>query len=300
MTLKKVNPGDPLCIPASTFNLFVDAAKDFQNRQRQIRRNNTREVGDSNIILIKNNSGADRNRFDVLGIDGVLFTPTDNLEQFKNQVVLKGVTPTTANHTGKFVILLEPIKSGSIGRAWINGTCPAYINVFAESDSYADVKDGDPASLQSGSEGLARIVWKESGTGLKWAVVTFGTEVGGCFRAKAQEAGQSDGKLSVKLVDGDGNSYGDAFDVYAFADQSSTDMNDYLPAIANGDIVFIKKIQGEWYLDWTPQGFTSITVQTDMDVDIETMQLEKEQRTNVKVLGADSASWSNEIELTNC
>ena len=28
-TLKKVKPGDPLAIPAATFNTFVDAAKAF-------------------------------------------------------------------------------------------------------------------------------------------------------------------------------------------------------------------------------------------------------------------------------
>ncbi len=32
-TLKKVQPGDPLVIPAQTFNTFVDAAKDFLRRQ---------------------------------------------------------------------------------------------------------------------------------------------------------------------------------------------------------------------------------------------------------------------------
>ena len=32
-TLKKVKPGDPLAIPAATFNTFVDAAQDFLRRQ---------------------------------------------------------------------------------------------------------------------------------------------------------------------------------------------------------------------------------------------------------------------------
>ena len=31
--MQKVKRGDPLVIPASTFNTFVDAARDFQKRQ---------------------------------------------------------------------------------------------------------------------------------------------------------------------------------------------------------------------------------------------------------------------------
>lgn len=72
-------------------------------------------------------------------------------------------------------------------------------------------------------------------------------------RVKAQEAGQADGLLSVKFVDTTGAvTADDAFDVYAFSDQSATDMGNYLPAIAQNDIWSIKYIQGEWYLDWTP------------------------------------------------
>lgn len=36
--LTKVRPGDPLRIPAATFNTFVDAAQDFLRRQRDIGR----------------------------------------------------------------------------------------------------------------------------------------------------------------------------------------------------------------------------------------------------------------------
>ena len=33
--LKKVQSGDPLVIPAQTFNTFIDAARDFKARQLQ-------------------------------------------------------------------------------------------------------------------------------------------------------------------------------------------------------------------------------------------------------------------------
>lgn len=67
--MKKVRPGDPLVIPAATFNTFIDAARDFQDRQRSARRDAVREQRDTGIVLVRNETGADRERFDVLGID---------------------------------------------------------------------------------------------------------------------------------------------------------------------------------------------------------------------------------------
>src|SRR5687768_12426349 len=62
------------------------------------------------IILVKNTSGSDVERFGVLGIDAPIFTPTENLEGFKTTICLKCVTPTDASHKSKFVILREPLK----------------------------------------------------------------------------------------------------------------------------------------------------------------------------------------------
>jgi hypothetical protein len=42
--MQKVKRGDPLVIPASTFNTFVDAARDFQDRQRSGRRGSRGET----------------------------------------------------------------------------------------------------------------------------------------------------------------------------------------------------------------------------------------------------------------
>ena len=43
-----------------------------------------------------------------------------------------------------------------------------------ESHLYADVTDGDATKLTSGAFGSAMILWAESGTGTKWAVVQLG------------------------------------------------------------------------------------------------------------------------------
>lgn len=72
------------------------------------------------------------------------------------------------------------------------------------------------------------------------------------LRAKAQEGSQAGGELSVKLLDSGGAVTGDAFDVYAFADKSMTDMTEFLPDIDTDDIVCVKYMSGSWFMDWTP------------------------------------------------
>jgi hypothetical protein len=67
-------------------------------------------------------------------------------------------------------------------------------------------------------------------------------------RAKTQEAAQTDGKISVKLVDDAGTERGDAFDVYAFFTKAATNMQLCLPKISSGDFMMISKIAGSWYL----------------------------------------------------
>lgn len=177
-TLKKVKPGEPLAIPAATFNTFVDAARDFLSRQRNTSRTPTVDNQPFSTILIKNNSGSDRSRFEVLGIDGPLFTPTDNLDSFRNQIVLIGSTPSDTPHAGKIAVLVEPIQSGKVGRACVNGVVPVKVNISDANHKFADVYNGTAGNLKSDFFGAAQILWAESGTGLKWAVVRLGNPSG--------------------------------------------------------------------------------------------------------------------------
>jgi len=196
--MKKVKTGDPLEIPARTFNTFVDAARAFQGRQRDQGQTPQARLPRNGIVPVKNASGADRERFDILGVDAPIFTPTDNEDSFKNQVALKGVIPTEADHAGRFAILLEPLKTGAIGLACVQGVCPVKVSVEDEDHPCADVNDGQVGSLKSGLSGAAFILWKESGTGEKWAVVKLGVP--------------SDpfGSLFAVLVTKDGGVAGDA------------------------------------------------------------------------------------------
>lgn len=173
--LKKVQPGDPLEIPAQTFSTFIEAAQFVKAHQQNRGRDARPEFRQTGIVLVQNDSGADRDRFDVLGIDAPIITPAENLDEFQDRVTLACSTPVPGTHLGRFVILLEPIPSGEIGRAVVSGVVQTYLYVYEDAHEWADVHPaptGDEAyRLTSAQYGGAQILWKQSGVGWKWAVV---------------------------------------------------------------------------------------------------------------------------------
>jgi len=170
---QKVRAGQPLQIPAQAYNGFVDAAVDFRGRQQEQGRFARDAFPQTGIIKVKNNSGVDRARFDVLGIDGPVFTPTENLDSFVGELVVKGALPDSVDHFGNFVVLLEPLAAGDIGRGCLSGGCPARVYVVDPQDEFefADVADGESDHLLASESGSAFILWRESGSGVKWAYV---------------------------------------------------------------------------------------------------------------------------------
>ena len=174
--LSKVRPGEKLRLPADAYNAFIDAARYVQQRQRGAESQGIPSSRSSGIILVKNASGADRARFEVLGVDQPVFGPDDNLDEFKNRYALAGVTPRAKQHFGRIVVLMEPIAAGAIGLAWAAGVCPVKITIPDHKHTYrfADVSDNSCATLLAGPQGAGFILWHEdlsSGGGEVWAVV---------------------------------------------------------------------------------------------------------------------------------
>ena len=95
--LKKVQAGDKLEIPAQTFNTMIDAAQDFLRRQRSISQEVPQSFRQAGIVLVRNNSGTDRTRGEILGINSPVIGPSDNLNEFKKRVALDCGTPARAS-----------------------------------------------------------------------------------------------------------------------------------------------------------------------------------------------------------
>jgi hypothetical protein len=171
---KKVQTGEKLKIAAETFNTMIDAALDFKARQQGRGQDAQRRFYQSGIFPVRNASGTDRDQFDVVAVGSPIIGPSDNLPEFKNRPALEGATPSGAlvgGDIGRFGILQEPCKAGEIVSAVISGVTVAKVYVTAEWHEKADVRNGACASLISAEQGSATILWKESGLGLRWAIV---------------------------------------------------------------------------------------------------------------------------------
>ena len=83
--LKKTQAGQTLEIPAEAYNAFIDAVRDVRGRRHDVAQDANEPFRQSGIVKVRNKSGADRDRFDVLMIDDPIIGPTDNLQQYKNQ-----------------------------------------------------------------------------------------------------------------------------------------------------------------------------------------------------------------------
>ncbi len=213
MSLKKRAAGDPIQISASEHNAMIDAARDFQDRVGGRGTPATPRARRGDMIAVKNESGATRGQYEVLALSEPVITPSDNPAGFRERVIMRGVEPTAA-HAGAFAVLAGPINRGEIGRAYVCGTCPVRIKVNNETDTYADAIDGDCRYLGSAPGGSARILWKQAeedrtqGNDIAWAVVVIATNaVPGVFIATANESG---GFITVKAVNADGGTTGDA------------------------------------------------------------------------------------------
>jgi hypothetical protein len=172
MDLKKVQSGDKLKIPASTYNAFIDAAQAVKDNNNFL--SATNKNSDSRKVIVQNNSGGNLDKFEILGISAPYVTPTDNETDFQNRITIVGITPDIDDHKGKFIVLQEPIPNGKIGRGILAGETIVKINVIDEDHNYAEVTDSQSGYLTSTDSGSARILWKKSGTGQVWAYIRIG------------------------------------------------------------------------------------------------------------------------------
>lgn len=125
--------------------------------------------------MIKNNTGADVGQYEVLKLDGALFTPTDNATGWFQRQTFKGITPTA---DCDFAITQRSVPDGKTQPAIFSGVTPCTVSVSDASHTHA-IAGTTAAKLVSATSGPAKILWKESGTGDKNAVVQLSQSGGG-------------------------------------------------------------------------------------------------------------------------
>ncbi len=181
--LPRVSTNGPVLMTGRTFNTVAEAVNAYQGSQLGQGQSSTPALRDSGVILVRNNSGADRQRFDIVGLASPIFcesgsVPDSAMASFTSQVAFNGVVPTD-DHAAKFAVLLEPIAAGSVGRACINGICVANVDVLDADHKFAKSSAGATSCLSSSDSGAAMILWRENvSQGVALAVIRIGNPAG--------------------------------------------------------------------------------------------------------------------------
>jgi hypothetical protein len=166
--IKKVRPGERLQIPARAWNRVLDTLGPNLGYAAGASAGVERA---SNIVLVQNNSGQDVPWLGVLGISGVAIdidggtldgttAESARLREIIAKPVLSGVAPISGTHDDAFVVAIEPIESGKIGRCASGGTFVVCVNVLSNNHKYATVKNNDVTQLQSAGCGSVQLLTK--------------------------------------------------------------------------------------------------------------------------------------------
>ena len=185
--------GELFRLQAAHVNRWQDAARAIERLQRPLGRDSG--ISGGGVHLVKNASGDDLVKGQILGIDGPLFDPSDtggaHAQSFAARVAFTGVTPATPDHAAAFVVAQHSILNGKLGRCIVVGATVATVNVIDEDHTVAVVEDGEYVlrSADSGTVG-APILWKASGLGEVDALIGVGF-ASAAPRIRAQILGSS-------------------------------------------------------------------------------------------------------------
>lgn len=171
--MKKVKSREKFSVKAETWNSFINAAEFVKQRQADMNSQTGRRDTKSGTVMLRNGTDEALGQFALVCIGDLIITPTDNEQEFRNKTPVFEAVPLSGSNKDKpFAVLQKPLAKKECGIALVAGITPAKINVSSESHEYAEASaDG----LKSSDSGAVRILWKESGTGEKWAIVNLGS-----------------------------------------------------------------------------------------------------------------------------
>jgi hypothetical protein len=172
---RKVRPGQSLRIPAAAYNAFIDAAADLRRRERDRGGGPLAESLPRGVVLARNDSDEPVEPYHALAITGVLVEPGED----DQERTFQSRTPLTADVAGEdanplaLIVALQPIAPDALGPCVLTGVTPARVMMNDEADTTCELAEGETI-LTSTPLGGVPILWKEPGTGEKWAVIELG------------------------------------------------------------------------------------------------------------------------------
>jgi len=168
--LSKVRPGQAVVFTAAGHNAVVDAAKAHEQHRLGSAGQPARSIRLSpGEILVRNDSGSDVARFGILSLGNSVIAPGTSYDGFAEQVCLSShaISPLRPN----WCVTQEPIPAGAIGRAVVSGATVARVLVQPGQEQLRYAEPLTNLYLQCVESGQAEILYRETGTGPRNAVV---------------------------------------------------------------------------------------------------------------------------------
>ncbi|XZE56643.1 hypothetical protein SH139x_002766 [Planctomycetaceae bacterium SH139] len=166
-----VTSGQPLRLPAATWNAMLDAARAHEQSKFDRKSGVTDGLRQPTLAKVRNQTGQARNQFDVVGLIAPLVGPGDNFSEFQRQATFSAGLPVAGGAVG---ILTEPLAAGAIGTAVVAGVIAARVAVSGTVYDCAEPLTGTSNHLRSVPHGPFRVLWiEQNGLPLRWAMVRF-------------------------------------------------------------------------------------------------------------------------------
>lgn len=210
-------------------------------------------------------------------------------------------------------ILQEPLADGKIGKAVITGATVAKIEIIDEDHQYAAYSSNHPSYLKTVDSGEIKIVWKQSGTGTKWAVILLGaaSQTSGGLRCNATLADDMAASNSTGTVDGivctDGGKFDESHPDYDSETGELTVYNTLSDSGSNNDAckIELNKHNNHWEFVrvkafYDSDSGTEITIQTDTQWDGTNHKLQKKTRTAKVFDPGTESNWIDIDTATTC
>lgn len=171
MSEGKVSPGQDFNPPpARIWNNMVDAGRAWADGQLNQNAGAPTRPRETDIIKIKNTSGALRRKGEILKIDGKA------IEDITDENVWLVGKATTADCY--FGILKRPVEISSVESLQVSGVCIALIDIIDADHTRADLVAGEYV-LASSDSGPLEILYQPGTTGEHECVVRFAGSAGG-------------------------------------------------------------------------------------------------------------------------
>jgi len=207
--LREVGRGDSIRgnLTAAAYNTFVRMARQWLGQQDDRLSEYLRRWRQHTMIPVQNQSGGDRDRFDVLEIDQPIFELSTDAGS--ERPMAKGTKPGGST-PGLVAVLLEPCKAGDVANACVAGVTVARVDLQEKWHEWADLEADECEKMVSRATppAGAYILWSDGSTGTQLVIVRLSNPPREHFPAEI---------TSVAAISGESNRY-----EYGFTEQEKT------------------------------------------------------------------------------